>query len=69
MGIPKPTAEEILESIRKIINGCEWRFVYDNQQPDQGVSTSDVIVSMDRKEWDNLKSLLREDGSGKVWRV
>ncbi len=63
--IPKPTAEEILESIRKIIHGCEWLYEHDSE----GADTGNVQITIDCEEWDNLKSLLREDGPGKVWRV
>lgn len=63
--IPKPTAEEILESIRKIFNGCAWLYEYDSEW----VATGNVRITLDCEEWDNLKSLLREDGPGKVWRV
>lgn len=63
--IPKPTAEEILESIRKIFNGCAWLYEYDSEW----VATGNVQITLDCEEWDNLKSLLREDGPGKVWRV
>lgn len=63
--ITKPTAEEILESIRKIIYGCEWLYEHDSE----GADTGNVQITIDCEEWDNLKSLLREDGPGKVWRV
>ncbi len=65
MDIHKVTAEEKLGAIRKIINQCDWLKVFDSE----GNQTGNVEVTIDCEEWDNLKSLLREDGPGKVRRV